>query len=63
MKYTELSALQRLSRNGLKCRDHVIEGPSVGLKLMGACDYLVNNHKWIRVIKERKSFKKKGKKE
>ena len=62
MKYTELSALQRLSRNGLKCRDHVIEGPSVGLKLMGASDYLVNNHKWIGVIKERKS-KKKGKKE
>lgn len=58
MKYNELSALKRLARNGQRCKDHVIEGPRVGLKLLGAIDYLVNNHKWVRVIKERKTKKK-----
>ena len=58
MKYNELSALQRLTRNKQNCKDHVIEGPRVGLKLLGAIDYLVKNHKWIRVIKERKPKKK-----
>ncbi len=52
-KYTKKLAIDRLKRNGLLVDDDIIgsivvpRGKHVGIKLWGAIDYLMNEHKYI----------------
>lgn len=51
--YTQKKAIDRLVRNGIKVQEDIIslikipKGKHVGIKLWGAIDYLINEHKYI----------------
>lgn len=62
MKYNEHSATRRLMRNGINVRGtnvYAVPG-TVGIKLLGAIDYLVDrcNFTWIKEEQKRKTYRR-----
>jgi hypothetical protein len=49
-EYTEESAVKKLQQNRIKVENKTIVYKGVGLKLLGAVDFLVNNCKYKKKV-------------